>query len=86
VIILGAFVPQDILINIKNMYRFVYKNKRSGATVMSHVKLDREELELVREMHMPTVIKTTQLTANEEMIKPVVYKKPRVTKTKRKKK
>jgi hypothetical protein len=67
------------------MYRYHYRNKNSGATVLSHQELNREELELVRRLPVETGARTTQITKNETIIKPVTYKKPKVTKTKRRK-
>lgn len=55
-------------------YKFYYRNNKSGATVMSHVALDRDDLTLINKVEAPTV-KTTQMQTKKTTTKPVVEKK-----------
>lgn len=66
------------------MYRFVYRNKRSGAQVLSHTELHRDELELVKELHVEINKKVAVLKPNEVVTKSEVFEKPKVTRKKRK--
>jgi hypothetical protein len=65
------------------MYKYLYRNIKSGASVFSHKPLDRENLELVRKIDTPTIYKTTQQT--ESITKPVRAQKPKTIRRKRKK-
>jgi hypothetical protein len=67
------------------MYRFIYRNKVSGASVFSHKEIQRDDLVLVRKFEDKEMPKrNTQMTESDMMKKSEVFVKPKVITIKRK--
>lgn len=67
------------------MYRYQYKNKRSGAAVFSHRPIERDNLELVREFQTNELTpRNTKMNDAQTFTKSEVFTKPKVITLKRK--
>lgn len=67
------------------MYKYIYKNKLSGAYTHAHRPINRDYLELVSKSEEVVKTKKTVMTPNEFNVKSEVFDKPRVFRQRRSK-